>query len=120
MSGEKFARQPHCAYSADLFACAVILYTLLTGRPPYNAPTPSDHWYSIISSGRWTGMGRRAAADDLRSERDSKSYCVAAELFGWLSEDVVELLDGMMKEEGRRWTWRQVNECKWVRASRQI
>ena len=118
MSGEKFSRQPHCAYSADLYACAVILYTLLTGRPPYNRPVPADYWWSIVSSGRWTKLGRGAAVEGL-SERERREERVAAELFGWLSEEAVEMLDGMMKEEGQRWSWEQVNACKWLQAGGQ-
>ena len=116
MSSEKFARQPHCAYSADLYACAVILYTLLTGRPPYSSPVASDYWWRIISSGRWTRMGRYAV-DDL-SDKERRGESVARELFGWLSVDVVELLDGMMKEEGQRWTWKQVNACEWLQSGK--
>ena len=117
MSSEKFTRQPHCAYSADLYACAIILFTLLTGRPPYNQPLPSDWFWCITVSGRWRVLGRSGGGSggvEGLDERERRSEVMCRELFGWMSDELMELLDGMIKKEERRWNWQQVNACKWV------
>ena len=48
------------------------------------------------------------------TDKERRGQEVARELFGWLGEEVRELLDGMIKEEGRRWSWKQVNSCRWM------
>ena len=36
------------------------------------------------------------------------------ELFGGLSEEAAELLDGLLKPQAQRWTWTQIQQCRFV------
>lgn len=51
MAPEIEARKPYKGSAADLFAMTVILFTLVTGRPPFNSATEQDKRFKSISMG---------------------------------------------------------------------
>lgn len=53
MSPELLSNQPWDAFKNDIFALGVILYSLLTGRPPFQQADSGDVWFSVIYSGSW-------------------------------------------------------------------
>lgn len=60
MAPEIEARNPYNCKQADLFALTVILFILMTGRPPFQAATKSDNRFKSISVGKglffWQGL----------------------------------------------------------------
>ena len=101
LSPEAYAHSAFDAFAQDRYACGIVLYTLLIGRPPYFLPVRSDFWYGLISSGEWRGEAMQ------RSN-------VGRALFGQLSEAAVEVLDGLLKPEEKRWTWERINRCQFM------
>jgi serine/threonine protein kinase len=40
-------------YKSDIYSIGLILYTMLTGYPPFNSPTQHDPWFKVIYTGKW-------------------------------------------------------------------
>ena len=101
-SPECYMHQSYDAFAHDRYALGVILYTLVMGRPPYQHPNADDYWFNLVLSGRWR--------EDAISQSTIGRY-----VFGSASGDVLDLLDGLIKEEPRRWTWQQIEQCRFVK-----
>jgi serine/threonine protein kinase len=52
MSPEIFANREHFdGFAVDLWAAGVILYIMVTGFPPYDAPSERDERFGLIAQG---------------------------------------------------------------------
>jgi serine/threonine protein kinase len=52
MAPEIHLERPYSGQSVDLFACAIILFIMLTQRPPFNEAHPNDPHYKMLAAGR--------------------------------------------------------------------
>lgn len=100
MSPELFANQAWDAFKADIFALGVILYSLLTGRPPFQHADPSDIWFNVIYSGQWL-------TPNIRSQP-------TAHVFTHLSEGALSLIDQLIKPQHQRLGCEQILQHPWM------
>ena len=49
MAPEVVSKQPYDGQSADLFACGVVLFMMLTGEPPFSSTDPTDIFYRALT-----------------------------------------------------------------------
>jgi serine/threonine protein kinase len=96
LSGEKYRTE-----SADLYALAILMFSLLTKLVPFEKADPSDEHYSQILAGDWTKFWANIDANSGRKKT--------------LSADFKELFEKMVapKKEDRL-TLEQVKLHKWV------
>ena len=52
MAPEIHARRPYVGTSVDLFACAIILFIMVTQHPPFTRAEPNDPFYRLICANR--------------------------------------------------------------------
>ena len=52
MAPEIHARRPYSGPSVDLFACAIILFIMITQHPPFSRAEPNDPFYRLICANR--------------------------------------------------------------------
>lgn len=52
MAPEIHLDRPYSGQSVDLFAAAIILFIMLTQRPPFNEANPYDPHYKLLAAGR--------------------------------------------------------------------
>lgn len=52
MAPEIHARQPYIGTSVDLFACAIILFIMITQHPPFTRAEPNDPFYRLLCANR--------------------------------------------------------------------
>jgi serine/threonine protein kinase len=52
MAPEIHARRPYIGTSVDLFACAIILFIMVTQHPPFTRAEPVDPFYKLICANR--------------------------------------------------------------------
>jgi len=52
MSPEVYRNQPFDGFAIDIWACGIILFILLNGVPPFDAPDDHDPRYVMVSQGR--------------------------------------------------------------------
>jgi serine/threonine protein kinase len=50
MAPEMFVNQGYSGVHTDMFACGVILFCMLFGRPPFKSASPEDPYYKFIAS----------------------------------------------------------------------
>jgi len=90
MCPEAYARQPYDARKADVYCLGVMLFMMLIGAPPYQAPQIQNAAFKYISSGR--------VADVLKHWKRLRL----------LSEDAVDLLNNMLCYEPKRFSMAEV------------
>jgi len=86
MCPEAYARQAYDARKADVYCLGVMLFMMLVGAPPYQAPQRQNAAFKYIMSGR--------VADVLKHWKRLRL----------LSEDAVDLLNNMLCYEGDRFS----------------
>jgi serine/threonine protein kinase len=95
MSPELHAGRAWDAYANDMYALGVILYSMLTGRPPYTTPNdPDDAWFTVIYSGQWL-------LPQVRSQSP-------AAIYNSLSPAALDLINSLIKPQHKRPTIDQV------------
>jgi len=53
MAPEIHLKKPYKGELVDLFAAAIILFTMVSAHPPFNAAQPSDPYYKCIGGGKY-------------------------------------------------------------------
>ena len=89
MSAEVYESKDFDLYANDTYALAVVLYTALTGRPPYFRPTISDEWYQLIVSSAWCDAAVRQSG-------------VGRYVWSELSQSAVDCMDAILKPQQQR------------------
>ena len=52
MAPEIHLNKPYTGAGVDLFASAIILFVILSQRPPFNSANPNDPHYRLLAAGR--------------------------------------------------------------------
>jgi serine/threonine protein kinase len=52
MAPEIHLNKPYTGAGVDLFASAIILFVMLSQRPPFGSPNPNDPHYRLLAAGR--------------------------------------------------------------------
>jgi len=96
MSPEIYANtDPFDGLAVDLWACAVMLFIMLTGVPPFELPSMVDQRFRMVNSG---GLAEMLRMWDIR-----------------VSEGAAHLLQGMLRADpARRLSLEEVLAHPWV------
>jgi serine/threonine protein kinase len=100
MSPELFSGNPWDAFSNDIFSLGVILYSLLTGRPPFQQADNSDVWFNVIYSGQWLTNAIKKQP--------------SAHVYTHLSTEALDLINCIIKPEAQRLTLNGILSHPWL------
>ena len=105
MAPEIHLGKPYSGQSVDLFASAIILFIMLTQRPPFTSAEPSDGIYKLLAANRGDLFWK--AHDDAES---------GPSIF---SSEFKELFENMTKLNPKhRYTMEQVLKHPWMQGQR--
>lgn len=100
MAPEIHARRPYIGTSVDLFACAIILFIMITQHPPFQRAEPTDPFYRLLCANR----------ADLFWRAHSKNKPV-----GFFSESFMHLITAMLQfDPAQRPTMAEVLQHDWL------
>ena len=103
MAPEIHARRPYIGTSVDLFACAIILFIMITQHPPFSRAEPNDPFYRLLCANR----------ADLFWKAHSKNKPSGLEFF---SEEFRNLITSMLQfDPAHRLTMADVKAHPWLK-----
>lgn len=95
-----FAKQEFDGTLNDSFCCGVILFMMLTGAPPWSAPTTSDRAFEMIVVKR-----------DLRKLVSLRGF------LGKIREEALDLLERLLCYESQRFSVDAILKHPWLTGS---
>lgn len=102
MAPEIHMRRPYVGASVDLFACAIILFIMVTQHPPFTKAEPNDPFYRLLCANR----------ADLFWKAHSRNKPNGADFF---SEEFKNLITGMLQfDPAMRPSMAEVRNHPWV------
>ena len=101
MSPELWSGQSYDAYACDIWSIGVILYTMTTGRAPFNKPDPTDVWFNKITSGQWL--------HELNTEQIDRPQ----EIYSHLSPQCLDLMSNILCYQSTRLNIDQILQHPW-------
>jgi len=105
MLPELYSGQCWDCYSQDIFALGVILYSMLTGRPPFTRPDiNNDIWFKVIYTGQWL-------LPQVKSQAPASIYTC-------LSKEALDLINQLIKPQYQLPTIDQLIKHKWFDQAR--
>ena len=105
MGPEIHARRPYIGTSVDLFACAIILFIMVTQHPPFTRAEPNDPFYRLLCANR----------ADLFWKAHSKNKPGNLDFF---SEEFRNLVTSMLQfDPAHRMTMAEVKAHPWLQGA---